>query len=245
MSREISRPWVGRMWAVARVDDLAQEMALTGERTELRDEIIDLALAYNFATPYTAFLAIPASELDAASASQLHSARMRKAEILRRRPEAIGVNGDPRGAEVRGRERVAMNDQLLSGDGRRHEQRNVQKQRSVEQERRVASAEEAENPLDSAAPVSNTGSSAKRNLMLGRNKPEKAGRDSRGCASCTLGGGASGTLTGLLLLAAACVAARRRRRGCSGGRRVRARSADARTPRARRCRLRSTPSSGP
>ena len=45
--------------------------------------MIDLALAYNFATPYTAFLAIPASELDWQSAHALAGARAYKAELLK------------------------------------------------------------------------------------------------------------------------------------------------------------------
>ena len=67
--------------------------------------MIDLALAYNFATPYTAFLAIPASELDAVSAHQLANARAYKAEILRRKPDAAHVAGGGRLVFVGGRER--------------------------------------------------------------------------------------------------------------------------------------------
>ena len=85
----LGRPDVGRG---ARRRPARRDRA-PGTRPELSDEMIELALAYNFVTPYTAFLAIPESELGAASASQLNSARMRKADILRRRPEAIGVRG--------------------------------------------------------------------------------------------------------------------------------------------------------
>ena len=73
---EIKRPWVARQWAGARVEDLVDEIALGGSRPEIENEVIDLALAYNFTTPYTAFLAIPASELDAMSAHQLANARV-------------------------------------------------------------------------------------------------------------------------------------------------------------------------
>ena len=65
---------MARQWAGARVDDLLDEIALGGDRPELQSEVLDLALAYNFATPYTAFLAIPASELDWQSA---HRSRAR------------------------------------------------------------------------------------------------------------------------------------------------------------------------
>ena len=48
----------------------------------MQSEVLDLALAYNFVTPYTAFLAIPDSELDWQSAHALAGARAYKAELL-------------------------------------------------------------------------------------------------------------------------------------------------------------------
>ena len=191
-AKELRRPWVGRMWAAARIDDLAQEIALTGTRPELRDEIIDLALAYNFATAYTAFLAIPASELDAASASQLDNARMRKAEILRRRPEAIGVRGDPR-------------DQV----SRTMADTSAPRSRDMSPPQRVASAD-SEQLLDKAEESAVETTSARPAAKMARRS--SSDKQAGGCASCQLDGGRAGAPQALLLLAAACLIARRRRR---------------------------------
>ncbi len=77
-----ARPWVGRLWAHARIDHLQEELALkTGDAAELKTELLDLALAYNVVTPYTAFLAIPESELGEMRGT-LEAARARKAKII-------------------------------------------------------------------------------------------------------------------------------------------------------------------
>jgi Ca-activated chloride channel family protein len=77
-----ARPWVGRLWAHARIDHLQEELALkTGDTAELKTELLDLALAYNVVTPYTAFLAIPESELGEMRGT-LEAARARKAKII-------------------------------------------------------------------------------------------------------------------------------------------------------------------
>lgn len=82
------RPWVGRLWAQARIDHLLEEIALSGETEELKNEAVELALAYNVVTRYTAFLAIPASELDAASADRLARARAKKELVAGRHVDA-------------------------------------------------------------------------------------------------------------------------------------------------------------
>jgi len=95
------RPWVGRLWAQSRVDDLLEEIALQGESDELKNETINLALAYNFVTPYTSFLAIPENELTDSAAEQLADARERKARILAAHKDAAALSrsamppGDP------------------------------------------------------------------------------------------------------------------------------------------------------
>lgn len=95
------RPWTGRLWAQARVDDLLEEIALYGENDELTGEVIDLALAYNFVTPYTSFLAIPESELTDGARDALASARDRKQQILAKHQDAVALSrsamppGDP------------------------------------------------------------------------------------------------------------------------------------------------------
>lgn len=97
------RPWVGRQWAMARVDDLLEEIALQGpgHGAELQSEVIELSLAYALAGPYTSFLAIPQSELTQVSSETLAQARARKQQILARNPDAAALSrrhmppGDP------------------------------------------------------------------------------------------------------------------------------------------------------
>jgi Ca-activated chloride channel family protein len=88
------RPWVGRMWAAARTDDLQEQIALNGETIETRNEVVDLALAYNFVTPFTSFLAIPESELGPGAKRDVVSARERKQAILDARPDAAALSRD-------------------------------------------------------------------------------------------------------------------------------------------------------
>jgi MYXO-CTERM domain-containing protein len=92
--REERRPWIGKLWARERVGDLLETMALGGMRDDLRRETIELALAYNIVTPYTSFLAIPASEvLTADAAATLAEARRRKAAVMAQNPDAIALGG--------------------------------------------------------------------------------------------------------------------------------------------------------
>jgi Ca-activated chloride channel family protein len=87
--REARRPWIGKLWARERVAFLLEEMALSGESDFLRQETIELALAYNIVTPYTSFLAIPASEiLTPDAAATLADARRLKASVMANRPDA-------------------------------------------------------------------------------------------------------------------------------------------------------------
>jgi Ca-activated chloride channel homolog len=80
------RPWVGRMWAQSRVEHLLEEIALGEQKPEFKNEVIDLALMYNFVTPFTAFLAIPESELGA-MAGTVAAARERKKKLLAGHPQ--------------------------------------------------------------------------------------------------------------------------------------------------------------
>ena len=91
---EARRPWVGRLWAAARTDDLQEEIALHGETAELKKEVLELALAYNFVTQYTSFLAIPESELTEAARSQIASARAQRKASLAARPDAAALSRD-------------------------------------------------------------------------------------------------------------------------------------------------------
>ncbi|HEY5927648.1 MAG TPA: VIT and VWA domain-containing protein [Kofleriaceae bacterium] len=87
------RPWVGRLWAKARVAHLLEEVSLGTQTTEMTNEVIDLALAYNFVTPYTSFLAIPESELGNMKGT-VEAARERKRKIMADNPDAASLNRD-------------------------------------------------------------------------------------------------------------------------------------------------------
>ena len=93
--RSVERPWVGRQWAVARVDDLLADIQLKGEDPERRAEVITLALAYDFVTPYTAFLAIPERELTAQAAQTLAGARAQRASAQAYHLAAAAVRSAP------------------------------------------------------------------------------------------------------------------------------------------------------
>lgn len=90
----VRQPWVGRLWAAARVDDLTEEMQLQGETDELKNETIELALAYNLVSRYTSFLAIPESELTGDSQQLMQSARARKQVIMAQRKDALALSRD-------------------------------------------------------------------------------------------------------------------------------------------------------
>jgi len=80
-----AHPWTAPLWAQARIDHLLEQIELAGPQhaaAELETEVIDLALAYNFVTPYTAFLAVPERELGPGSAQTLADARARKRELV-------------------------------------------------------------------------------------------------------------------------------------------------------------------
>lgn len=92
LPEKVSRRWVGRLWARARVDHLLEEMALVGPAEELVSETKELGLAYNLLTPYTAFLAIPEAELTAAGTKMLAAARAQKHEALALNPDAAALH---------------------------------------------------------------------------------------------------------------------------------------------------------
>ncbi len=89
-----SRPWIGELWAQSRIDHLQEEIALGNDKGgELREEVLELALAYNFVTPFTAFLAVPESELGGMRGTVM-AARERKAKILANNPDIRTKSGD-------------------------------------------------------------------------------------------------------------------------------------------------------
>ncbi|HEY4241220.1 MAG TPA: VIT and VWA domain-containing protein [Kofleriaceae bacterium] len=81
LRRASARPWVGSLWAQSRVEHLLEELQLDGSKDELKQEVIDLALAYHFVTPYTTFLAIPESELGT-NAAAVAAQRQHRADVL-------------------------------------------------------------------------------------------------------------------------------------------------------------------
>jgi len=87
-----AKRWVGGLWAKSRIEHLQEELALNGNQPELKNEMIELALAYNFVTPYTAFLAIPESELGE-MAGTVAAAREHKAKILASHQDAASLGG--------------------------------------------------------------------------------------------------------------------------------------------------------
>jgi Ca-activated chloride channel family protein len=96
------RPWVARTWAKARIEHLLEEMALTREAPPaLKDEVIELGIAYGLVTPYTSFLAVPESELDDGQARTLQEMRAQRARVLAANSEAAALSrramppGDP------------------------------------------------------------------------------------------------------------------------------------------------------
>ena len=198
---EIKRPWVARQWAGARVEDLVDEIALGGSRPEIENEVIDLALAYNFTTPYTAFLAIPASELDAMSAHQLANARAYKAEILRRKPDAAHVAGGGGGSSSSSLASDGSSSSPSSSssaakpvyDFEDDNASPASDQLNSRHDRTLAD-NDVENPLGSrSGPIRN-----KQKSELGRGSSR---RESGGCLSCSLGGNGSAALPALLLAA--------------------------------------------
>jgi Ca-activated chloride channel family protein len=96
-----TKPWVGRLWAQKRVDDLLELMSLSGEHPELKRETLELALAYDIVTRYTSFLAIPESEVTDAVRGSIEQERARRAQILSKHADAASLSrtvmppGDP------------------------------------------------------------------------------------------------------------------------------------------------------
>ena len=97
-----SHPWTGRLWAKSRIDEALEEMALTrAALPELKNEVIELGLAYNLVTPYTSFLAVPERELNEGQATALASLRAERARVVAMHSDAAALSrtrmppGDP------------------------------------------------------------------------------------------------------------------------------------------------------
>nr|MCU0687216.1 VIT and VWA domain-containing protein [Polyangiaceae bacterium] len=96
-----AQPWVARGWARSRVDDLLEVSRAKGDSPELKNEAIELGLAYGLVTPFTSFLAVPETELTEAANQAMGSMRERRKAILAANKDAAAVSrlnmppGDP------------------------------------------------------------------------------------------------------------------------------------------------------
>ena len=190
-----ARPWTAPLWAQSRIDHLLEEIALDGSKTEYQNEVLELALAYNFVTPYTAFLAVPESELGTMH-DTVAQARQDKQRIMKNNPDvgAVAMNQqhialhadqslDPSAAAAPKDKRVAMNDEDDS-DG-------APAKGDTGRDYAPAPQEETLN----RAPVTESGA-----VVHGH-----------GCAGCAMTGG-NGASSVLLIVGTLLVLRRRRRR---------------------------------
>jgi hypothetical protein len=69
--------FVSRFWAKAKADDLMLQMQTYGQRSELKDEVIALSKKYQFATPFTSFVAVSTTPVPQVTqqAAARHNAR--------------------------------------------------------------------------------------------------------------------------------------------------------------------------
>jgi Ca-activated chloride channel family protein len=184
------QPWTASLWAESRIDHLLEEIALDNSKTEYKDEVLELSLAYNFLTPYTAFLAIPESELGAMH-DTVTAAREKKAKIIAANQDVESLEtskGDSVASAlpVRARKKFAADDDRDGDDdvtmAKHHKSKNV------------ASEDSGADSHDMSAPAS---------------EPTETLQGRHGCAGCEMTGG--GGTSSLLLVGLTILALRRRR----------------------------------
>ncbi len=96
-----SAPFVARSWARARVDELTGDMREKGETDALKNEVINLGLAYDLVTQYTSFLAVPEKEMTKAASDVVSDMRQQRAKVLAANKDAAALSrmnmppGDP------------------------------------------------------------------------------------------------------------------------------------------------------
>ncbi|HSQ64090.1 MAG TPA: VWA domain-containing protein [Polyangiaceae bacterium] len=96
-----SAPFVARSWARARVDEILGDISEKGETDALKNEAIELGLAYELVTPYTSFLAVPEKELTDSASQAIGDMRAKRAKILAANKDAAALSrlnmppGDP------------------------------------------------------------------------------------------------------------------------------------------------------
>ncbi len=183
MARAPGRPWVGALWAQSRVTHLLEEISLGSSAPEMVEEVTNLALAYNFVTPYTAFLAIPDSELGAMR-NTVEAMRDRKRKIMADNPEVVAIN------KGRGVPSSSSTGSTVSADDIGDDEEEEDARPS--QKRMAMNDSGYDGDIDRAAPISASGQTR-----------------AHGCAGCAAGGGSGGLVLGLFVTS---VLARRRRR---------------------------------
>ena len=185
LGKAAARPWVGTLWAQKRVAHLLEEISLGSSAPELVEEVTNLALAYNFVTPYTAFLAIPDSELGAMRGT-VEAMRDRKRKIMADNPEVAALKGGksqgpmPGGTNVNRPVQVDIDgkDDADDEDDRRNNR--------VAQADMGGDDEEGEPSRKMAESASYSGATSDRR---------------HGCAGCATGGGGTGGFLLALLVA--------------------------------------------
>lgn len=55
--------FVGRFWARTKADEILKQIKIYGEKPELKNEVIALSKEYQFATPYTSFIAVSTQQV--------------------------------------------------------------------------------------------------------------------------------------------------------------------------------------
>jgi Ca-activated chloride channel family protein len=178
------RPWVGSMWARARIEDLLTRLALApqdADAPERIDEVTRLGVRYDLVTPYTSFLAIPESELTA-----------RTRELLER-----GRAGDGASATSTRLGRVVNMEEF----------RNVPVGSASNRDFTSVIESSATASRDSSG-ITLAGRAGRESKYAVDPQPAAAPR--AGCAHCGAGNDGTGGATGLVLLV---VALARRRRG--------------------------------
>ena len=183
------RPWVGTLWAKQRVAHLLEEIALGASAPELVDEVTNLALAYNFVTPYTAFLAIPDSELGSERGT-VEAMRERKRKLLAQSPDVAALTSQKKSNAPAGGA-AAQPVGIDASDAADEEEIRANRVAQVD---RAAYDGGGDEDAEESRTTAYTGATSDRR---------------HGCAGCASGGDATGSLA--FALAIAGVLARRRR----------------------------------
>jgi MYXO-CTERM domain-containing protein len=202
-----ARPWTASLWAQSRIDHLLEEISLDGSKQEMKDEVLELALAYNVVTPYTAFLAVPESELGA-SRDTVMAARDRKRKIMAENADAAAVAMRAQGQKggsidpTSTTQGVSFDADLAqnapttpSAVDSRSFARHVAKADSDGEGDGKDSDDSDESPKSKKAEVASTGTTS----------------HAHGCAGCTMSGPGNGAAT-ILLVGLTALLLRRRRR---------------------------------